>query len=94
MSNNKNKLRTELTNLYGGTNKFLANAEITTLVNKSTGSNHLNIKKRAYKEAYSKYYNHLFGNVFNKMMKIVEGEKKLPFLERGHSCVENASRLC
>ena len=29
---NKNKLRTELTNLYGGTNKFLTNAEITTIV--------------------------------------------------------------
>ena len=76
MSNNKNKLRTELTNLYGGTNKFLTNAEITTLVNKSSGSNHLNIKKQAYKQAYSKYYNHLFGNVFNKMLQIVKSEMK------------------
>jgi hypothetical protein len=76
MSNNKNKLRTELTNLYGGTNKFLTNAEITTLVNKSSGSNHLNIKKRAYKQAYSKYYNHVFGNVFNKMLQIVKSEMK------------------
>jgi len=42
---NKNKLRSELTNLYGGTNKFLTNAEITTIVNRSTGSNHLNLKK-------------------------------------------------
>lgn len=46
MSNNKNKLRSELTNLYGGTNKFLTNAEITTIVNRSTGSNHLNLKNR------------------------------------------------
>ena len=76
MSNTKNKLRTELTNLYGGTNKFLTNAEITTLVNKSSGSNHLNIKKRAYKQAYSKYYNHVFGNVFNKMLQIVKSEMK------------------
>jgi hypothetical protein len=76
MSNNKNKLRTELTNLYGGTNKFLTNAEITTIVNRSTGSNHLNLKKQAYKQAYSKYYNHVFGNVFNKMMKIVKNEMK------------------
>jgi hypothetical protein len=76
MSNNKNKLRTELTNLYGGTNKFLTNAEITTLVNKSSGSNHLNIKKQAYKQAYSKYYNHVFGNVFNKMLQIVKSEMK------------------
>jgi hypothetical protein len=76
MSNNKNKLRSELTNLYGGTNKFLTNAEITTIVNRSTGSNHLNLKKQAYKQAYSKYYNHVFGNVFNKMMKIVKSEMK------------------
>ena len=76
MSNNKNKLRSELTNLYGGTNKFLTNAEITTIVNRSTGSNHLNLKKQAYKQAYSKYYNHVFGNVLNKMMKIVKSEMK------------------
>jgi len=76
MSNNKNKLRSELTNLYGGTNKFLTNAEITTIVNRSTGLNHLNLKKQAYKQAYSKYYNHVFGNVLNKMMKIVKSEMK------------------
>ena len=73
---NKNKLRTELTNLYGGTNKFLTNAEITTIVNKYNGSNAMNVKKQAYKQAYSKYYNHVFGNVFNKMMKIVKNEMK------------------
>ena len=76
MSNNKNKLRTELTNLYGGTNKFLTNTEITTIVNKYNGSNAMNVKKQAYKQAYSKYYNHVFGNVFNKMMKIVKSEMK------------------
>ena len=73
---NKNKLRTELTNLYGGTNKFLTNAEITTIVNKYNGSNAMNVKKQAYKQAYSKYYNHVFGDVFNKMMKIVKSEMK------------------
>jgi hypothetical protein len=76
MSNNKNKLRSELTNLYGGTNKFLTNVEITNLVTKYNGSNAMNVKKQAYKQAYSKYYNHVFGNVFNKMMKIVKSEMK------------------
>ena len=76
MSNNKNKLRSELTNLYGGTNKFLTNVEITNLVNEYNGSNAMNVKKQAYKQAYSKYYNHVFGNVFNKMMKIVKSEMK------------------
>lgn len=63
MSNNKNKLRNEIKNMYGGANKFLTNTEINKLVKKFNGQNNLSIKKEAYKQAYSKYYNHVFDDI-------------------------------
>lgn len=75
---NKNKLRTELTNLYGGTNKFLTNAEITTIVNKYNGSNAMNVKKQAYKQAYSKYYNHVFGDILHQAFMKMKSSPQCP----------------
>jgi hypothetical protein len=74
----REELRAELKNLYGGANKFLTNTEINTLVNKSNGQNHLNIKKEAYKQAYSKYYNHLFDDILYQAFMRMKSSPQCP----------------
>ena len=62
--NNRNRLRNELTNLYGGNNGFLNSRDINGFVKnlRYNGSNTLNIKKQAYKKAYTKYMNYMAGD--------------------------------
>ena len=76
MSNNKNKLRSELKNLYGGTNKFLTNAEISYFVNKYTGNNSMNVKKQAYRKAYTKYMNYMATTFTQDMIKEIKAKMK------------------
>ena len=76
--NNKTRLRAELKNLYGGANKFLTNTEINTLVKNSNGRNHLNIKKEAYKQAYSKYYNHVFDDILYQAFMRMKSSPQCP----------------
>ena len=76
--NNKTRLRNEIKNLYGGANKFLTNAEINKLVEKSTGQNNLNIKKEAYKQAYSKYYNHVFDDILYQAFMRMKASPQCP----------------
>ena len=76
--NNKTRLRAELKNLYGGANKFLTNTEINTLVKNSNGRNHLNIKKEAYKQAYSKYYNHVFEDILYQAFMRMKSSPQCP----------------
>ena len=76
MSNNKNKLRSELNNLYGGTNGFLNNREISGFVNKYTGNNSMNVKKQAYKKAYTKYMNYMATNFTQDMIKEIKRKMK------------------
>ena len=76
MSNNKNKLRSELKNLYGGTNKFLTNAEISDFVNKYTGNNSMNVKKQAYRKAYTKYMNYMATTFTQDMIKEIKRKMK------------------
>ena len=76
MSNNKNKLRSELTNLYGGTNKFLTNAEISGFVNKYTGNNSMNVKKQAYRKAYTKYMNYMAGDFVQDIIRAIKAKMK------------------
>ena len=75
---NKRELRAELKNLYGGANKFLTNTEINKLVEKSTGRNNLNIKKEAYKQAYSKYYNHVFDDILYQAFMRMKSSPQCP----------------
>tara|TARA_R110002074_G_scaffold201037_3_gene368974 strand:+ start:1406 stop:1795 length:390 start_codon:yes stop_codon:yes gene_type:complete len=76
MSNNKNKLRSELKNLYGGTNKFLTNAEISDFVNKYTGNNSMNVKKQAYRKAYTKYMNYMAGDFTQDIIRAIKAKMK------------------
>ena len=76
MSNNKNKLRSELNNLYGGTNGFLNTREISGFVNKYTGNNSMNVKKQAYKKAYTKYMNYMATNFTQDMIKEIKRKMK------------------
>lgn len=76
MSNNKNKLRSELKNLYGGTNNFLTNAEISYFVNKYTGNNSMNVKKQAYRKAYTKYMNYMATTFTQDMIKEIKRKMK------------------
>ena len=76
MSNNKNKLRSELNNLYGGTNGFLSKGEISGFVNKYTGNNSMNVKKQAYKKAYTKYMNYMATNFTQDMIKEIKRKMK------------------
>ena len=76
MSNNKNKLRSELKNLYGGTNKFLTNAEISDFVNKYTGNNSMNVKKQAYRKAYTKYMNYMAGDFVQDIIRAIKAKMK------------------
>lgn len=74
----REELRAELKNLYGGANKFLTNTEINTLVKKSTGQNNLSIKKQAYKQAYSKYYNHVFDDILYQAFMRMKSTPQCP----------------
>ena len=76
--NKREELRAELKNLYGGANKFLTNTEINTLVKKSTSRNNLNIKKEAYKQAYSKYYNHVFDDILYQAFMRMKSSPQCP----------------
>ena len=76
MSNNKNKLRSELKNLYGGTNKFLTNAEISDFDNKYTGNNSMNVKKQAYRKAYTKYMNYMAGDFTQDIIRAIKAKMK------------------
>ena len=76
MSNNKNKLRSELKNLYCVTNKFLTNAEISDFVNKYTGNNSMNVKKQAYRKAYTKYMNYMATTFTQDMIKEIKAKMK------------------
>ena len=76
--NNKTRLRNELTNLYGGNNGFLSNREINGFVKnlRYNGSNTLNIKKQAYKKAYSKYMNYMATNFAQDMIRELKKKMK------------------
>lgn len=76
--NNKTKLRNELTNLYGGNNGFLNNREINGFVKnlRASGSNTLNIKKQAYKKAYSKYMNYMAGDFAQEIIRAIKVKMK------------------
>ena len=76
MNNNKNKLRTELNNLYGGRNGFLSNRDISGFVSKFNGGNTFNIKKQAYKKAYTKYMNYMAGEFAQDVLKEIRRKMK------------------
>jgi len=76
--NNKTRLRNELTNLYGGNNGFLSNREINGFVKnlRYNGSNTLNIKKQAYKKAYTKYMNYMAGDFTQDIIRAIKAKMK------------------
>ena len=76
--NNKTRLRNELTNLYGGNNGFLSSREINGFVKnlRYNGSNTLNIKKQAYKKAYTKYMNYMTSNFAQDMIRELKKKMK------------------
>jgi len=78
MNNNKNKLRAELNNLYGGNNGFLNNRDINGFVGKlnRNNTNTLNIKKQAYKKAYTKYMNYMAGDFVQDIIKAIKAKMK------------------
>jgi hypothetical protein len=76
--NNKTRLRNELTNLYGGNNGFLNSREINGFVGKlnRNSTNTLNIKKQAYKKAYTKYMNYMTSNFAQDMIRELKKKMK------------------
>ena len=76
--NNKTRLRNELTNLYGGNNGFLSSREINGFVKnlRYNGSNTLNIKKQAYKKAYTKYMNYMAGDFTQDIIRAIKTKMK------------------
>ena len=76
MNNNKNKLRTDRNNLYGGRNGFLSNRDISGFVSKFNGGNTFNIKKQAYKKAYTKYMNYMAGEFAQDVLKEIRRKMK------------------
>ena len=76
--NNKTKLRNELTNLYGGNNGFLNSREINGFVGKlnRNNTNTLNIKKQAYKKAYTKYMNYMAGDFTQDIIRAIKTKMK------------------
>ena len=76
MNNNKIKLRAELNNLYGGRNGFLSNRDISGFVNKFNGGNTFNIKKQAYKKAYTKYMNYMVTNFTQDIIRTIKTKMK------------------
>ena len=73
---NQTKLRSELNKLYGGTSGFLNNSEINTLVNKYTGNNSMNVKKQAYRKAYTKYMNYMAGEFTQDIIRTIKAKMK------------------
>ena len=76
--NNKTRLRNELTNLYGGNNGFLNSREINGFVGKlnRNNTNTLNIKKQAYKKAYTKYMNYMAGDFTQDIIRAIKAKMK------------------
>lgn len=76
--NNKTRLRNELTNLYGGNNGFLNSREINGFVGKlnRNSTNTLNIKKQAYKKAYTKYMNYMAGDFTQDIIRAIKAKMK------------------
>jgi hypothetical protein len=76
--NNKTRLRNELTNLYGGSNGFLNSREINGFVEKlnRNNTNTLNIKKQAYKKAYTKYMNYMAGDFTQDIIRAIKTKMK------------------
>lgn len=76
--NNKTRLRNELTNLYGGSNGFLNSREINGFVGKlnRNNTNTLNIKKQAYKKAYTKYMNYMTGDFTQDIIRAIKVKMK------------------
>ena len=76
--NNRNRLRNELTNLYGGNNGFLNSRDINGFVKnlRYNGSNTLNIKKQAYKKAYTKYMNYMAGDFTQDIIRAIKAKMK------------------
>jgi hypothetical protein len=76
--NTKNKLRTDIKNLYGGSDGFLNNTEINRFVNQlnKSGSNVNSIKRNAYKKAYTKYMNYMTTNFAQDMIKEIKQKIK------------------
>ena len=75
---NQTKLRNELTNLYGGNNGFLNNRDINGFVGKlnRNNTNTLNIKKQAYRKAYTKYMNYMAGDFVQDIIKAIKAKMK------------------
>jgi len=73
---NQTKLRNELTKLYGGNNGFLNNRDINGFVNKYTGNNSMNVKKQAYRKAYTKYMNYMAGDFVQDIIKAIKAKMK------------------
>ena len=76
--NNKTRLRNELTNLYGGNNGYLNSREINGFVGKLNrkNTNGENIKKQAYKKAYTKYMNYMTSNFAQDMIRELKKKMK------------------
>ena len=76
--NNKTRLRNELINLYGGNNGFLNSREINGFVGKlnRNNTNTLNIKKQAYKKAYTKYMNYMAGEFAQDVIREIKRKMK------------------
>ena len=85
MSINKNKLRTDIRNMYG---EFLNNREVNVLVKKYNGSNSSTIKKEAYGTAYGKYYN----SVFNNAVKLIKKSPPCPSGAKGQILADTYKR--
>tara|TARA_B110000305_G_scaffold220371_1_gene262183 strand:+ start:676 stop:1152 length:477 start_codon:yes stop_codon:yes gene_type:complete len=75
---NQTKLRNELSNLYGGRNGFLNSREINGFVGKlnPNSTNTLNIKRQAYKKAYTKYMNYMAGDFTQDIIKSIKAKMK------------------
>jgi len=74
--NNQSKLRAELNNLYGGRNGFLNNGEIKALIGKYKGNNAMNVKKQAYKKAYTKYMDYMAGEFAQDVIRVIKEKMK------------------
>ena len=76
--NNKTRLRNELTNLYGGNNGYLNSRDINGFVGKlnRNNTNTLNIKKQAYKKAYTKYMNYMTGDFTQDIIRAIKVKMK------------------
>lgn len=75
---NKNKLRSDIKNLYGGSNGFLNNTEINRFVSQlnKSGSNANSIKQNAYKKAYTKYMDYMTTTFAQNMITEIRRKMK------------------